>query len=112
VYQTGDVPCPAGYTNKQVFYDAFDDTRGCTTCTCGVATGNCVGGSVSLHNASDCSDAGTSLNLSSCTPAPTTTHAKYSDGAATNVKCPATPSSGLATGAATPKNAVTFCCLN
>ena len=111
IYQAGNLACPGGYTNKSVFYEGFDDTRGCSACTCGTATGNCAGtGTVSLHNKDDCTDDVKTITLGSCDTAVTATHAKYNDGPATNVTCPPAPGAGMATGAATPKNPVTFCC--
>ncbi len=113
IYQAGNLACPAGYTNKSVFYEGFDDTRGCTACTCGTATGNCVGtGTVSLHNKNDCTDDVKTIDLGTCASAVTATHAKYNDGPATNVTCPPAPGAGMSTGTATPKDAVTFCCLS
>ncbi len=114
VFRAGDRACPVGYPNKTVFYDGFDDTRGCTACTCGTATGNCDGtGTVSLHNKNDCTDSIQTITLGSCDPLGTTTsYAKYNDGPATNVTCPPAPGAGTPTGAATPKDPVTFCCLS
>lgn len=113
VYHDGDVACPTGYANKQLFYDGFDDTRSCTACKCGTATGSCIGaGTVSLHNTADCSDAGTPYDLGACAPSVPATHAKFNDGPASNITCPIMAGSGTPTGSALPKTPVTFCCLN
>ena len=34
VHHDGDIMCPEGFDDRHVFYGGFDDTRGCTTCTC------------------------------------------------------------------------------
>ncbi len=112
VYQAGNLTCPAGYANKQIFYDGFNDSRDCTTCSCGTATGQCDGsGTVSFHNAMDCSDSSLkTISLGSCEKESKGKYAKYNDGPPSNVSCP--PSGGVATGNVTPANPVTFCCTN
>ncbi len=113
VYQDGNQTCPAGYGNKQVLYDRAADTRTCTTCSCGTATGDCTGpGAVTLHNQSDCLDAFVrSISLGECSiNNAQTPYAKYSGGTPTNVSC--APSGGTPTGTAVPENPVTFCCTN
>jgi hypothetical protein len=35
------VSCPADYTSKRVRYSGFNDSRSCTTCTCGGPTSDC-----------------------------------------------------------------------
>jgi hypothetical protein len=39
IYSPDDHPCPNDYTEKHVFYEGLDDTRDCTPCGCGDATG-------------------------------------------------------------------------
>ena len=44
IYRTGEQTCPAGpFSEQTIYYEDFDDTRDCTTCTCGAATGTCTG---------------------------------------------------------------------
>ncbi len=105
VYQAGDSACPTGYTNKQVFYETFDDTRACTGCSCGTATGICKG-NLGFHT-TDCSIA-PAVNLGQCIPPPATSFASYVAGAPTNVSCP--PSTASLGGGVTQKNPVTLCC--
>ncbi len=112
VYQAGNLACPAGYTNKQLLYDGAADTRGCTTCLCGAATGDCTGpGAVTLHNLANCTDPfvrSVSLNECSVNSVAGVPYAQYSSGTPSNVSCP--PSGGKPTGTATPENPVTYCC--
>lgn len=111
VYQSGDLACPAAYTNKWVFYEGLDDARGCTVCGCGNLTGTCTG-SVSLHNTANCGDDVKTIPLNTCQTMVASSYAKYSGGIAANTSCPVAPGAGLPTGSATPKNPVTFCCIN
>ena len=43
VWRDGDHPCPGGYNDRHVLYDEndYDDTRDCTSCSCGAPTGTC-----------------------------------------------------------------------
>jgi hypothetical protein len=44
IYRTGDHECPSGpFSVRTVYYASFTDTRDCTQCTCGSATGSCQG---------------------------------------------------------------------
>jgi hypothetical protein len=53
IWQLGDVACPAEWTDHSVLYEDFDDTRGCTPCTCGEVTGDCMG-TVGIGTEADC----------------------------------------------------------
>ncbi|MEM6992045.1 MAG: hypothetical protein AAF721_16160 [Myxococcota bacterium] len=54
IARAGDVPCPAGaYINRTLLHADLDDTRECTTCTCGDVTGNC-NGLVNLYSGANC----------------------------------------------------------
>lgn len=44
IYREGDHACPAGpYTVKRLLHADSTDTRACSTCECGEASGECVG---------------------------------------------------------------------
>jgi hypothetical protein len=56
----GDVACPASYPDKRLLYDgAYQDGRGCTTCSCGSPVGSscqCTGGNcgIGVHGQANC----------------------------------------------------------
>jgi hypothetical protein len=41
IHHDGDMPCPAGFADRHVFYSGVDDQRGCTPCTCGLSSVAC-----------------------------------------------------------------------
>ncbi len=110
--KTGDLACPAGYPNKQLLYSRALDTRACTTCSCGATSGTCTGaGVITFHSKADCSDPhARSVSLGECSVNNITSpYAQFSSGTPSNVGCP--PSGGTPTGAATPDQPVTLCCI-
>jgi hypothetical protein len=59
IVQAGDVGCPSGpYTNRNTLYAGVDDTRGCSSCTCGTPTGGSCVASFSAYPSSDGSCSG------------------------------------------------------
>lgn len=50
IWQDGDVECPAGtdYTDRRLLHQNFEDTRDCSTCSCGAPQGSCQNGSVTF----------------------------------------------------------------
>jgi hypothetical protein len=119
ILQSGDVACPTGstYSTKHTFYGSVTDTRACTTCSCGQATGGtCSGGAVSVASAiSGSACGGTMSNVptdGNCYPvsigngnafAWTTAVANASGGTCA-------PMGGTATGMVTPAGPTTVCC--
>jgi hypothetical protein len=119
VEQSGDVSCPSGsaYSNKNVYYQDFDDQRDCTACQCGSASGGSCEITLSLWSdpslgtcttpaasfkAGQCQDLGGNPAIYGWTEQIT----KPPSGG----KCsPTTTSTPL--GQATPKTPTTFCCL-
>jgi hypothetical protein len=56
IYHDGDADCPSsGYTDKFVLYSDVDDSRGCSGCTCGGATGGTCNQTVDLYSNTNCS---------------------------------------------------------
>lgn len=55
IWQTGNLQCPEGsmWSERSLYYTGWSDTRGCTACQCGDATGTCPG-RVSLLNTGSC----------------------------------------------------------
>jgi len=105
-------PCPPGpYAVRRVYYGAVVDTRSCTDCSCGPASMDCVGGTVSTFDAPGC--AGPSRHTwsvpQSCTGVGGSASLRYGGDAVPNVG-PCTPAGGTPTGALTPANPTTICC--
>jgi len=52
VEQAGDLECPAGsaFSNKSVYFSGFNDTRDCTGCNCGPASGGSCEITLSLYS--------------------------------------------------------------
>jgi len=114
----GDVDCPtiSKYTEKHVFYGAFDDQRSCSPCTCGEPTGSTCSSNVSIYGDGACSTLTSSIAVDATGPAcadvpsgsplgsKSATLPAYVPGACV-------PGGGAPSGAATPVMPATFCCL-
>ncbi len=98
--------CPAGYADQSVYYDAFQDTRVCSGCSCGPPTGTC-GGTVHVATGAPCNSE-TQIALGACAPAAGVTHARYTAAGPNSGAC--VPGSASLNGSANPQNPVTFCC--
>ncbi|HEY6459763.1 MAG TPA: hypothetical protein VIY73_06415 [Polyangiaceae bacterium] len=112
VLQAGDASCPSGpYSNRQVLYGAVDDTRGCSSCTCGKAAGGSCAASYSVYSSSD----------GSCSGQPDTYGAPFQCAGVDNpadFRLTITPSPGSCspssvspTGGVQPAGPTTVCCL-
>jgi hypothetical protein len=110
VANTGDAACPDGYTVKISGSGGVTDTRGCTECACGDASGVSCTGTLLLNNASGCGG-GTTLPipLTSCTATSGNRGVKVQTLSGTGGSCP--QSGGALTGSLAPKDLVTVCCL-
>jgi hypothetical protein len=107
IYQGGTgAICPAGYPDQSIYYDAFQDTRACSTCTCGTPTGTC-GGTVSVSSDAACNSE-QQMNVGTCLIAPDAVRARYTSTGPTNVGC--APSTSNLSGSVAALNPVTFCC--
>lgn len=119
MFHNNDVDCPSfsPYSEKHVAYDDFMDTRACSPCTCGTPSGGKCSSAISIYADGACSTAPlvtpivdstgtTCLDLPAGTPlgSKSVAPASYSPGACQ-------PGGGMPTGAATPTNPSTFCCL-
>jgi hypothetical protein len=111
IEQVGDVACPAtDYTVKYLYYGGIDDTRSCSSCTCGAVTGTTCLGILTQYNSTDggCGTAQTIYDLpQSCSPLQQPADLMLSL-TASNGACKPSPVS--ATGTATPSKPMTFCC--
>ncbi len=111
VYTGGDVECPAGpYTEREVAFNSWTDTRDCSTCTCDDPTGTC-GGTVAFR--SSCGGVALPVLYGTVDP-PGCGNASQDPpamiyNADPDVEC--APSGGDPIGQATPSGPVTICCL-
>jgi hypothetical protein len=72
IEQSGDVACPAGssFSNKSVYFSGFTDTRDCTGCNCGPASGGSCEITLSLYSdpaVGACNTLVTSFKAGQCT---------------------------------------------
>lgn len=75
VYADGDVDCQAEdedpapeYTEKFLVYEAYEDHRVCSPCTCGPAEGSVCSSTISLYASATCTDATFKASASSEKP--------------------------------------------
>lgn len=112
VSKSGDVECPAPFTEK-LLTNGVNDTRGCTSCSCGPpANDGCTGSAQVWNNTTTCSGIfpqNVMVGGDGCTPV-TAGSMKLLFASATPSKCtptgPAVPTGDVTAGAA-----VTVCCL-
>jgi hypothetical protein len=111
IEQAGDVACPAtDYTTKYLDYGGIDDSRSCSSCTCGPVIGATCSGTLTQYVSADggCDTPQTIYALpQSCSPLQQPADVMLSLTPA-NGACKPSPVS--ATGAATPSTPMTFCC--
>jgi len=53
VYRSGNLPCPAGFSQKHVFDDGVNDNRDCSPCQCGSPSATCTA-TTSIYNGANC----------------------------------------------------------
>jgi len=111
----GVAACPAtGFTVRHTFYDAFDDTRDCTACSCGDVTGASCSAALSVFPtagavAACLKGADVYMAPSSCSPVQQPGDFRLDITMPDVGSCAATPV--MPTGAVAPSEAATFCCL-
>lgn len=49
VYKAGDNECPTLFPTKHVYYDKFEDTRGCSDCSCGNPLGGACTATIDIY---------------------------------------------------------------
>ncbi len=122
VMQTGNVACPAVFTDQHVFYDPSKttDTRACSgTCTCAPPSGGSCSATITVYSdqtVDTCNTLVATLNPTTakgdCQPLtgnPSVGSREATFSAVTGSSCVGT--GGTATGTATPASATTFCCV-
>ncbi len=114
VWQEGDQACPAGlYPKKRVFYQTFDDARGCTPCTCSPMQGaSCSGGSVNFYPKDSCinSQASPTVTVASCVDADVSAKLSVKLGGVTTSVGTCDASGGEPTGTLAGAAPITVCC--
>jgi hypothetical protein len=112
VAHDGDVPCPGSpFTLRAVYYGGFDDTRACSACGCDPPQGAACTGSARRYASIDgtCSAQVEQDSLPLACGTTTRVGGDWRiDSGPSGGSC--NTSGGQPTGAATPKNATTFCC--
>lgn len=117
VMMAGDNACPPGaFTEKHVFYDDVMDTRACTDCSCGTATGGTCPTTVNIYSDTadnTCISLVASFQAGTCADVmgnPTLSNREAIPGAGpTGGSC--IPSASTPTGTVMPTNPTTFCCI-
>lgn len=119
IFQQGDMDCPSfsPYSEKHVFYQGVDDTRGCSPCTCSSPLGSTCSATASIYSDLVCNDLVKSVMVDAIGPhcVDVLTGAALGGKAVelpvyTAGQCQ--PGGGAALGAAAPIYAATFCCLS
>jgi hypothetical protein len=113
IYRDGDEPCPEGYEDRFVAYAAYDDTRGCGSCSCSAATGGACSGEVRIFQNNGCTaqHVSTPANGTSCLPVSQQTGSlslQLDSSSPTGGSCP--PQGGEPTGSVAATSLTTVCC--
>jgi hypothetical protein len=106
IYADGDQACPPGaYSNKLSFFSNYEDTRACSSCSCGAAPSTCQ--PMQVYEQPDCEGLPVTevMPNGSCTPATGASVAQAID----ESSCPVT-SAAEPMGAIAPIGPFTFCC--
>ncbi len=121
----GSVVCPSAYPHANIVMPtatSFDDTRGCTSCSCAGPNGASCSASVTLFTGSACTgsfggDGGSQISLvangtcnANVVSAPTSFLSGELQSTVTQGSCSA--GGGAPTGSVTPLNQTAYCCQN
>jgi hypothetical protein len=118
VSSSGNVACPASYTQKHIVYSSFTDNRGCSSCSCTVPMGIACTGTAKLDVFTDnaCVTLEDTFNVngtcaSQSGPGSDTIASMRLAGVSLPNNFACTTSGGQPTGSATATGATTVCCL-
>jgi hypothetical protein len=117
IFHHGETTCPDSYPYKHVAYTSFDDTRGCTLCTCGTPAGGSCTGNLTIFTDTGCTmpppPQAPTWSLTSTTPACVGAGAPLGSKTVTDLAYqPGTCApSGGPSGSAQAAGRSTFCCL-
>ena len=115
VYRSGDHTCPSGFSNKELLYGGYNDTRACSNCTCSPQNDTCSGTITRYQNTSNnCSGSaqnmGVSESGSSCIQKSSQTSVRLT-ALNPNPNATCARNGGALSGAAAPTMPTTVCCL-
>lgn len=117
IHRPGNFPCDPDqpYTERHVLYEGYADTRSCSACACGEATGSSCTAKVSIFTSPMCSDLLGLFPIDAIGPKcfdlpPGTALASKSAGPVLHVPGTCQPSGGDPTGSVELLFPTTFCC--
>ena len=114
VARDGEHACPDGYPLSDTVYREFDDTRSCSTCSCGAPTGDCTGYNVVLFAENACSGLGTATIVpNTCEQSsnqPTQSGRLSAVPTLENAECAPAQPQPAELGGLSPQGPVTVCC--
>jgi hypothetical protein len=113
IAKAGNLACPGAFTDRSISYGDYDDARGCTTCTCGAASGGTCKITMSLFVNNNCTGLVGSTQSGTCsdlTGNPGVASWSYAVTTPGNGTCNVT-GGGSPTGGVTEANPTTFCCI-
>jgi hypothetical protein len=102
IAHVGALPCPPSYPDRGLYFGRYDDTRGCTPCTCNETGGPCA---LEMYDDAGCAPsdyAGTAV-LGNCVKSKS-----FAKLVRTSRACSA--NGAAAVGQVTPLEPVTYCC--
>jgi hypothetical protein len=115
IYKIGEqASCPGHpFTEKHVFYDDADDTRGCSACSCDPPKGGKCSATITVYGDANCTASPTPFQAGSCGTLPAANTAVVGRQASNISVTPGTcaPKGGAPTGSVVPTSATTFCCI-
>lgn len=116
IYKEGEqATCPGEpFTEKHIFFEDAQDTRGCSSCSCDAPKGGTCAASIRVHTSANCTDAApTVFQAGSCGSLPAANNVVFGREATNITVSPGTCSAqgGDPTGSVTPTSATTFCCI-
>jgi hypothetical protein len=112
IFQGGDHECPEAYPAKETRFQAIDDGRNCSACSCvGPALGDSCGGVVhlGLNNSPDCAST-VQVTATSCIPNPVDINGSTAGRYVPNPSTACSLEGGVPGGEVTGTGQTTFCC--
>lgn len=111
IWQSGVLTCPVGYGQQHVEYTGDEDTRGCTSCTCGMTGAVTCSATLYTYGTTNDTCGGMATTYDppvACIPTNAVADMKVIVTSEPSIPCAAT--GGTEEGTATPTGATTFCC--
>jgi hypothetical protein len=110
IARSGTWTCPTDYPTQRIYYAGSSDTRACTPCACGPASGaTCSGGTATFYGGGSCSGGSTILSVpQTCTNLGGAQVGVFSGAMPSGGGC--VPEGGVPTGSFQPTTPTTVCC--